>query len=101
MSLNIKVSQFVNKNQFTIRVGNKLYFQSYESLIAEIDPKRKRKVKLFSNWDYSNTTRKHLYIFLGWYGGYTISTRLDNAKNKRQEVLKMIKEGLIIYDKSR
>ena len=47
-------------NQFVINTPKAVYFQSYESVVAKID--RKGSLILSDNWDYSNTTRKHLYI---------------------------------------
>ena len=57
-----KVEQFYNKNQFIIRGEEGTTFQSYASTIATID--KQGNLTLFTDWDYSNTTRKHLYLFL-------------------------------------
>ena len=48
-------------NQIVVEKDGKIYFQSYNTIIAE---KNGRKVKLSSAWNCSKTTRKHLYIFL-------------------------------------
>ena len=61
----MKVTQFYNKNQFIITDGTKKVFQSYNSTIAEID--KNGTLKLGDNWNFSNTTRKHLYLFLNDY----------------------------------
>lgn len=64
----MKVSQFEGKNgavknQFIIRDGEKIIFQSYDSVIAI---KSKGKVTLDENrWDYSVTTGKYRNQFLG------------------------------------
>lgn len=92
----VKVEQLVNKNQFTIRVKNKIYFQSYESLIACYDFDKKQ-LTLYPDWDYSNTTRKHLYIFIDNYVKYEINRRLYGVKSKRKEIVKMIKGKIIKY----
>lgn len=62
----MQIRQFYNKNQFLFYDERKLVFQSYDSVIAEID---KKTGELFfgSDWNYSNTTRKHLYMFLNDY----------------------------------
>lgn len=96
----IKVEQLENKNQFIIYNKNKIYFQSYSSLICEINPQRKTPVKLYPDYDYSKTTSKHLYIFLDMYANNVVRKRLYNAKNKRKELAKMIKEGVILYEKN-
>ena len=52
-------------NQFIVydTNGNK-YFQSYEAVIAEIDPDNN--IRLDEKyWNYSNTTGKYRNIFLG------------------------------------
>lgn len=68
----IKVSQLINDNnnpaanQFIIKVNNGVIFQSYNSVIAFYN-KNNGKVYVTKDWDYSNTTRKHFYIFLRNY----------------------------------
>lgn len=49
-------------NQFVVATANGTYFQSYNSVVAKID--NRGNLILSTDWDYSNTTRKHLYIFL-------------------------------------
>ena len=69
----MKIENIVNArgnkvaNQFKIVAKNKTYFQSYNSVVASID-KTTGKVELYKDWNYSNTTRKHLYNFLWEYG---------------------------------
>ena len=60
----MKVEQFYNNNQFIIYGKNEIVFQSYESTIATI---KKGTLTLGEDWNYSNTTRKHLYLFLDDY----------------------------------
>ena len=61
----MRVNQFYNKNQFIIEYNGEKYFQSYDSTIAKIDAAG---VLTFgADWDYSYTTRKHLYLFLSDY----------------------------------
>lgn len=91
----LKVRQFYNKNQFII-IDNKkdeVWFQSYESTIAKVD--NENKLTLFENWDYSNTTRKHLYLFINSYCSYRFACELNEAKNKRQFILKAIRDGVV------
>lgn len=70
----IKISQLINDNmnpavnQFVIEVNKGYVFQSYDSVIAFAD-KKENKVYVTKKWDYSNTTRKHFYIFLRDYCG--------------------------------
>jgi hypothetical protein len=69
-------------NQFKITLGNKVYFQSYKSMICKIE---NNKVYLDKNyWDYSRTTSKYLYSFL-----YQNTFGIFSAINKK-EILKMI-----------
>lgn len=60
------IRQFYNKNQFIMDDDKKIVFKSYNSIIAVID---KKTGELFfgNDWNYSNTTRKHLYLFLSDY----------------------------------
>ena len=70
----IKISQLINDNnnpaanQFVIETDNGYIFQSYDSVIAFAD-KKENKVYVTKKWEYSNTTRKHFYIFLRDYCG--------------------------------
>ena len=55
-------NEFGVKNQFVIRDGDKIYFQSYDSIIAL---KQNGKIYLDVNkWDYSRTTGKYRNMFL-------------------------------------
>lgn len=54
-------------NQFKIITDNKVYFQSYDSIVAALD-KRNGNLVLSAYWDYSKTTIRHLYSFLADYG---------------------------------
>lgn len=98
-----KVEQFYNKNQFIIRGENGVTFQSYKSTIANIDSNGN--LTLFSDWDYSKTTLKHLYLFLSDYI-YRLKAS-DNykklkdiiyySKNKKRDIQKLIDEKNICY----
>lgn len=74
-------------NQFTIRTAKALYFQSYRSVVCKICSKG---IVLSSNWDYSNTTRKHLYIFLrdNGYGEFCSKKDMENAIKDKRVILK-------------
>lgn len=98
----MKVRQFYNKNQFIITGENKTVFQSYESTIAEINGNGK--LKLFADWDYSHTTKKHLYLFINDF--WDLLNRelrdslwgLSEAKNKRQYIQNLIDKKIIKYE---
>lgn len=92
----MKIYQLINdkgisaRNQFVVVKDGKTYFQSYKTMIAEVN---KDKVTLSNDWDYSRTTLKHLYIFLR-QEGFQIEKKNDvlNAiKNGNFEVVKEIK----------
>ena len=79
------VTQLINANgnpaanQFVIRDGEKEIFQSYETKIAEIE---RGKITIDENaLNYSKTTSKHLFIFLG---------------KDRKRIERGIKEGTIL-----
>lgn len=83
----MRIYQLINdngcpaRNQFVVEKDGKTYFQSYNTMIAEVN---KDKVTLSKDWNYSNTTLKHLYIFLR-QESFPIYGKND--------VLKAIKEG--------
>ena len=102
----MKVCQFMNKNQFEIRDNNKLYLQSYDSLVVEITNPfaLNSKIVLGRDWDYSTTTSKHVYAFIDEYAygddtdGNHIRIELRNSNNKRKYIQKLIDNNIIKYD---
>lgn len=98
----IKVKQHYNKNQFIIyeydKNGvSKVYFQSYQSLVATYD-KKTHKLVLSKNWNYSNTTRKHLYLFIYDYVYIEQLRNIEEQKNKAKYIQKLIDNKIIKYD---
>lgn len=94
------VKQFYNKNQFIITDGNKIVFQSYDSTIAEIVNGR---LVLHTDFDYSKTTQKYLYLFIqDYYCNFDYNTReilcnLQYSKNKRAFLQNLIDNKKIEY----
>ena len=85
------VQQLINDNgnpaanQFIIKTKKAVYFQSYDSVVCKLDGIN---IVLSTNWEYSNTTRKHLYIFLRQNGYYNLSSAKDMRKAiKNKEVI--------------
>lgn len=99
----MKVKNFYNKNQFLIESDELIQFQSYDSLVASID-KKKGILTLGIDWDYSNTTMKHLYLFIDDYRHYLkkdiceLFIYLYREKNKRKYIQKLIDNKKIEYD---
>lgn len=97
------IRQFYNKNQFIMNDEKKIVFQSYDSIIAVID-KKSGKIVFGNDWAFSNTTRKHLYLFLNDYkneiGDYFQYSKIfhggfDDSKNKRQFLQNLIDQKII------
>lgn len=99
----MRVEQFYNKNQFVITGDGVKVFQSYDSTIAKIDADGR--LSFGDMWDYSLTTRKHLYLFLSDYKNtlenFTYSQLfykdggLNNQKNKRAFLQNLIDKKVI------
>ena len=75
----------IAKNQFLIHINDKIYLQSYESVVAcksvgEIPI-------LYKDWDYSRTTMKYVNKFL---------SDVFNKHITKKHITKMVKEGKII-----
>lgn len=89
--MEIKVKNLINDNgnstpnQFVIIIGRDIYFQSYDSIICKL---HNGEVILTKKWDYSYTTRKHLYMFLRNYSNYYVYGKKD--------ILSLIKEKKFI-----
>jgi hypothetical protein len=69
-------------NQFQILTNGATYFQSYSSMIAKVTSQG---IILTDKWNYSKTTSKYLYSFLGM---------------NRKEIEKGLKDGTIKLDNS-
>lgn len=88
------VTQLINDkgnpaaNQFIRRTDKATYFQSYQSVVCKLDGIN---IVLSTDWEYSNTTRKHLYMFLRQNGYYNLSSAND--------VRKAIKDGWVTLKK--
>lgn len=95
----LKVKNFYNKNQFVIEEGERIIFQSYESIIA-IYESRSQLLILGRDWDYSRTTTKHLYLFINDYICNKEIEEVNNRTNKREYIQKLIDNGVIKYDKN-
>lgn len=78
-------------NQFAIDTKNAVYFQSYNSVVAKYDY-RTKKVTLGKDWDYSNTTRRHLYQFLKYYTYCNVSSRKEVLKLIEDKTIKLLKD---------
>ena len=91
-----KVEQFKNKNQFRIYGEGENNLQSYDSLVVNIklDNYNKQIITLGRDWDYSNTTRKHVYLFLEEY----TNINFFGVNNKRKFVDYLIDNKTIKYD---
>ena len=101
----MKVEQFYNKNQFIIESDNLIEFQSYKSLVASIN-KKTGILTLGIDWDYSNTTMRHLYLFIDDYKHYLkkdiceLFIFLYREKNKRKYMQTLIDNKKIKYDEN-
>lgn len=94
----VHIYQLDHVNQFIIDSNDYRLFQSYKSLVAIYD-KKERQLILGCDWDYSNTTLKHLYLFIKDYCYIAeLDDMLYNATNKKATMYKAIKNGLVLYD---
>jgi hypothetical protein len=61
----MKIKNFYHLNQFILIDWNTTYFQSYNSMVAKYEIiDWNRVLTLGRDRDYSNTTLKHLYLFI-------------------------------------
>lgn len=92
----MKVEQFYNKNQFRLYGEGQNCLQSYNSLVVKVNYVGTMTITLGRDWDYSNTTSKHVYLFLEEYANISF----NGVKNKRKYIQDLINQGKIIYDNS-
>ena len=99
----MRAKQFYSKNQFIIEGKEEgTTFQSYNSQIANIS--NSGELVLYSDWDYSQTTLKYLYLFLQDYF-YLLNNKhkeilwgLSESKNKRAFLQNLIDSKKIVYE---
>lgn len=85
----MKVEQFLNRNQFHLYDDETDILQSYNSKVVEItNIGSLQKIVLGCDWDYSTTTSKHVYAFLGEYS----KVRICGITNKRKYIRDLIEE---------
>lgn len=95
-NLNFKVENFYNKNQFIISDWENTFFQSYQSICAIFNWD---KLTLGRDWDYSNTTIRHLYRFLRDYVGLSdLSTKVIRKAIEQGEICNWYRNYKLIYD---
>lgn len=101
----MKVEQFYNKNQFIIESENLIEFQSYKSLVASIN-KKTGMLTLGIDWNYSQTTMRHLCLFIDDYKYYLkkdifeLFIYLYREKNKKKYIQNLIDNKKIKYDEN-
>ncbi len=90
----MEVLQFSNKNHFIIKKDKRIILRSYQNLVAEYNTETKKLV-FGADWDYSGTTLRNLYNFIGFF---VTDFDIDKIKNKKTYLQKLIKENLIKID---
>lgn len=92
------------RNQFVITEGNTIAFQSYNSRVCEIVKPcgmgYDALVRFGCDWNYSQTTSKHLYSFLRQNGLDTLASKqaieeaIDRGHARHEEAI------AVVYDES-
>ena len=98
----MKVEQYKHANQFHIYdytqgAYNIDCLQSYDRLVVKTSTNKytgDKYSRLGYYWDYSDTTRRHVYDFLEEYG----NINFDGVSNKKAYINKLIENGVIKYD---
>lgn len=80
-------------NQYIIEGDGHSVFQSYASIIADIDWKRKT-ISIGEDWNYSRTTAKYRNLFFDEMGMHGLST----TDGFRKAMKKGIYDGYIIIE---
>ena len=90
------VFNYKHINQFIIFDENKITFKSYNSIVAVVEDDA---LTLGIDWDYSQTTLRHLYMFLEEYVN-DIYQLIKNKPNKKQAIKQLINDKIIKYDEN-
>lgn len=95
-----KIEQFHHANQFLIidfaKNGNisSLTFQSYDSIIA-VYFTTSRLLMLTRRWDFSQTTLKHLYMFIEERTFCEWKVLFQKTKQKRKFIKDLLSKNII------
>ena len=95
-----KVKQLINDygnpaaNQFVITSGDRTFFQSYKSVVAMV---KDGVLYVTDKWDFSNTTRKHFYIFVREYYKYRYGNRKAILNGIHDGTIKKVSEELLSF----
>ena len=86
------ISQFKAKNQFIIRKGNNIFFQSYKTIIAKFNTKNNQ-LTLSEKYDFSRTTIKYLVSFIETIAGIKVNNSKKDLENfVKENNVKIVKE---------
>lgn len=90
----MKIKQIMN-NLFEVQMNDLYYLQSYDSIIALYD-KSTGWLTLFPKWDYSKTTKNHLFKWLSTTAPEYYNM-LSEYKSKATGIQKLIDTGEIKF----
>lgn len=92
------------RNQFIITEGNTIAFQSYNSRVCEIIKPCgmgfDALVRFGRDWDYSQTTSKHLYSFLRQNGLEILASKKDIEEAIERGYARRNEAIAVVYDNS-
>ena len=92
------------KNQFVITEGNTIAFQSYNSRICEIVKPCgmgfDALVRFGRDWNYSQTTAKHLYSFLRQNGLEILASKQAIEEAIERGYARLNQSIAVVYDES-
>ena len=92
------------KNQFVITEGNTIAFQSYNSRICEIVKPCgmgfDTLVRFGRDWNYSQTTTKHLYSFLKQNGLEILASKQAIEEAIERGYARLNQSIAVMYDKT-
>lgn len=96
----MKVTE-MSRNAYVLRnfETDSITLQSYNSEVVRIDNfcEYGKVIVLGKHWDYSITTLKHVYRFLGEYAPEIV---LNPKKSKKNAIEEQIKNGNIYYNEN-
>jgi len=96
----MRVQQLINDrgngamNQFVITWGFNTVFQSYDSMIADVD-ELTNTITFGKNWNYSRTTGKHRNIFFRDYVGLPELSTTDGIRKALKDG--EVKVGSVVW----
>ena len=93
----MEIKQFHNKNQIIKKEGKSIILQSYTSDVLKYDMFNDM-LKFGKDWNYSNTTLKHIYLFIDEFVDDSEIRAVKFEKYRSKYLQQLVNKKVILID---